>query len=221
MRTFDIVPGLRPDPLVSVMDPLEVPLRAGEVVVPEYIDSMPYCLPTTNQGSNPSCAGEAMAGLCEMRRWRYADIYEQLDGLACYRKAKELDGDPKPGTSLTWAVKAAMVMGWLPANTKMRIIRSADQYRYALHRHGAILSAFNVGDDWKSAADDGRIPEDPDGTDGHAVVSCYYDGHGPGVKNTWFDSDGKQWGYKGFGRMSWAKFMRTHIYSIVLEGIQR
>ena len=184
----------------------------GEWSIVPYIDSRPFCLPASDQGNHPHCAGYAVAGYIEERNWRWTRIAKQVDAVAIYKQAKRLDGDDHAGTTLTSAVEAAKDLGLLDYTT-IQVIRTRQEYQFAMQAYDVVISAFDITDDWNHVDDEtGRIADTNAISIGpHAVLSCWFDDEGPGCQNSW-----DQWGWKGFGRMTWEQFGKQFLYGVVI-----
>ncbi len=183
---------------------------------PSYIDSRPYLLPASNQGSEPSCAGFTTSAYGEARVWRETGECKQLDGNACYKKAKQLDGSPKTaGTSLLAAAQAGEELGWYKASG-LRAFFTLEELQYALHQFGVCPIGLAITSDWNTVnTKTGYInhTKSPKPLGGHAVLACYYDKDGIGWQNSW----GPDWAVSGFGRMSWRQAMEQFKYGLAIE----
>lgn len=212
LHLFDNGPGL-------ITQPRMAPLSAGTRRVPEYCDCMPYCMPASNQGQTSQCAWYTATCGAEARHWRIDDVFEQLESLPGYDEAKRRDGMPgTQGTTLTAATEAAVALGVLPPETHATVINSAEQVRYAIHRTGGCMLGFSINSAWKEPDGGGTVPDgvfSPWG--GHAVWGCYYDPIFIGFANSW----GADWGWNGFGRMTWAQFEKQFMYGVQWDGIPR
>lgn len=183
---------------------------------PAYVDSRPYCLLTSDQSNNPACAGFATAGYIEVMNWRRTHRAEQIDGLAIYRKAKELDGSSSEGTTLEWAVKGAIALGLLPGSTTMRAIRTAQDVQFALHSHGVAIAGFKITEGWdRPNKQTGYIEDSLVVRGGHAVLLSWYQlkDENYGWQNSWTEN----WSVNGFGRMTRAQFDQQFQYGIILD----
>lgn len=188
-----------------------------DFTVPEWVDSRPLCLPSSNQGPESSCAGYATAGFIEVNNWKKTGVQTQVDGSLIYKKAKEIDGQPKSdGTTLTKAVLAAKILGLLPEKQNVRVVQSRLDVQFALHKYGVCIVGFNITDEWDQVGKlTGFIANNENHVvrGGHATLLCYYDSLGVGWQNSWDVT----WGVKGFGRMSWPQFDEQFMYGVVLE----
>jgi len=184
--------------------------------VPAWVDGRPYCISTSNQGSEPSCAGFATAGFKEIENWRTTHVSKQFDGDKCYDQAKQCDGSPDTdGTTLTSAIQGAKDLGWFDESKTVRTIYTKRELQYALHKHGSCIAGFNITKAWQNTNRvTGMIKSgDANSTGGHAVLVCYYDQTTIGWQNSW----GAGWGVKGFGRMTWDQFDKQFQYAVVME----
>ncbi len=181
--------------------------------VPEYVDSRPYCLPASNQGDSPHCAGYATAGYIEVVNWKNTSVAHQVDGDKIYVKAKTIDGMNGDGTSLTAAITGAELLGYIGKINRISTVGSRRAVQYALHKYGVCIAGFMIDSGWNSASSrTGYIGNQSESLGGHAVLLCWYDSEGVGFQNSW-----KDWGVKGFGRMTWAQFENQFMYAVVLE----
>lgn len=185
----------------------------GDFEAPLYIDSRPYCLPASDQGFAPACAGFATAGFIEVQRWKETGRRQQLDGLAIYREAKKLDGIPDAdGTYVSAAIEAAAALDLVRTPQLAELGRNRGQVKYALHRHDVAIGVFEICEAWNRADTvTGWIDSVPGLSQGrHAVLICWYDERGIGWQNSW----APDWGCNGFGRMTWAHFDRQWQYGV-------
>jgi hypothetical protein len=181
--------------------------------VPEYIDSKPYCLPSSNQGNTSACAGFATAGYIEVQAWVNHDFYRQVDGLAVYQKAKELDYSAGDGTTLEFALAGAQALGYLQCKAGRQVSTKRD-LQYALHHDYVCIAGFQITEGWNyTDVVTGLIGSDETGIGGHAVLLCGYGPYGVEWQNSWDAS----WGNRGFGRMTWDQFAKQFMYALVIE----
>lgn len=182
--------------------------------LPRYIDSVPFCIPASNQGNKPSCAGQATAGYIEVHNYRKTHHQKQVDGLAIYREAKRIDGDGGDGTTLTAAIQAAKNLDLIEF-TNLRTISRRSQLQYAMLTHDVVIAGFMITDNWNHVnTSDGWI-EQNGATDlgGHAVLINWYSEDGVGWQNSW----GLDWGCQGNGKMGWKQFDQQFMYAVVIE----
>jgi len=202
------------DPTILSEENLSLSAPHG-FTVPAWVDSRPLCLPSSNQGSEPSCAGYATAGYVEVMNWAKTGIQTQIDGSAIYARAKQIDESPKSqGTTLTAAVQAAKDLGFIDEALKVNVIRTRLDFQFALHKNRVCIIGFNITEEWGKVDPDSGFISVGDTTPlgGHAVLGCYYDQFGPAWQNRW----NVTWGTKGFGRMTWEQFDKQFLYGVVL-----
>lgn len=201
------------DPALSRAPLLMAPSTA--FTVPEWVDSRPYCLESSNQGQSPSCTGYAAAGYIEVMDWIRTGVQVQIDGDAIYAKEKELDGNNDPGSTLTQAVRAAQLLALLPSDKTIRTIYDRRSVQWALHKFRVCIAGCEITEDWQytdpSTGYIGRKGGAKLG--GHAILFCYYDKDGVGWQNSWKTT----WGVRGFGRMTWEQFDEQFMHAVVLE----
>jgi len=188
-------------------------------VAPSYIDLKPYCLPTSDQGNEPACAGYAVAGFCEVLAWKHNHVQRQYNGLEIYRVAKTLDGEPdQDGTMLEAALRAAQQIGYLPADAKFRYINNRRDIKYALHEGGVVVSGFNITSGWNRCdRRTGMIGGGGHAMGGHAVLSCWYqEAKGRIAENHGWQNSWIPWGCNGFGRMTAEQFDRQFMYGMTI-----
>ncbi len=218
MKTHYKGGGLRiEDPRLDLAVGLAV---APDFTVPPYVDGRPYCIETSNQGAEPSCAGFTTAGYIEVINWRRTGIKKQVDGQRIYVAAKQMDGDDNPGTSLSQAVRAAQYLQLLDLAQHLSVIRTRRQMEFALHKIGVCIAGFNITEDWNNVNEKtGYIGDGAgDSIGGHAVLISYYDDKCVGWQNSWGLSWGSQEKHsRGFGRMTWVQFAEQFLYAVVLE----
>ena len=140
--------------------------------VPKYVDSRPYCLPSSNQGAFPHCSGYATAGYIEVMKWKQFHIAEQVDGDAIYAEAKKLDGSPSTdGTSLNAAVEGAQKLGLISSDLKLKTISSRRDMKFALHKYGVCIGGANITKGWNSTSTkNGYIGAEEPFIGGHATL---------------------------------------------------
>lgn len=192
-----------------------------QFTAPRRLDSRDYCLTASDQGSNPSCTGYAVAGYLEVQNWLTTHLPLQIDGQAIYDKIKSAGLDSWPdgdGSTLEAAFEAAAQMGMYSRALRLRRVDAAD-IRFAIHTHRVVVCAFHITEGWSDCNKiTGRISRTGKGIGGHAVLGCWYDDlardSGFGFQNQWAGTD---WGYKGFGRMTWDQFDDQFLYGAVLE----
>ena len=202
-------------------------LRASKsFVAPTMVNSMGLCTVTENQGATSKCAAYATTSFAENILWRQDNYPQQFDYDKVYAKAKEIDGDPDEGTTLTAAMEAflAVYPKLFDKSCKPKIIRAwggnMDDVRYAVHKYGCIVGGFNITEDWYACDNKckGWIPSKggkPVG--GHAVLICGYNKNGLQIQNSW----GPQFGESGFATLSWKDASEQFLYGCTLVGCMK
>lgn len=191
-------------------------------VAPATVDLRDYCTKTEDQGSKPWCAAYTAAQWCENIKWRINDYPEDVDPTWIYSYAKSVDGDPNgDGTTLV-AVLEALLDKKLFDSSKCRIKvigsgnSAKDSIRFAVHKFGCILGAFNITDEWYSARNGNtsvKAQRVYNSVGGHAVLICGYNRDGVIIQNSW----GLNWGSYGFGLITWNAFEQQFLYAAVLS----
>lgn len=204
-------------------DKLKVPLLAvgsEQFVAPLVVDLRGYCTKTEDQGQYPHCAAYTASQFAENIKWRVNGYPKDIDPVPLYNFAKSIDGDPNgDGTTLDAVCEALRHFGYFdPDKCRTRLIwggsGARDAVKFAIHRYGVALGAFNITEEWygKFANDaiikNGNSPH----VGGHAVTVVGYNLTGLIIQNSW----GKTWGLDGFGIITWEEFDRQFIYAAVL-----
>lgn len=191
----------------------------GGFVAPDTVDLRDYCTKTEDQGSTPMCAAYTAAGFAENILWRKTDVPTQIDPVPLYKFAKTIDGDADgDGTTLPAVCDALLYKGYFNADVcKTQIIQfNAEQMiRYAIHKFGCCLGAFNITREWydcnmENPLITGTVKNETEG--GHAVLVCGYTRDYVIIQNSW----GVDWGRYGFGFVSWEAFRKQFLYGAVL-----
>lgn len=194
----------------------QAPWEVRGFTSPAYIDSRPYTVKASNQGSEPSCAGHTFAALKGAKNWRRTGLRLNYDGDQCYREAKKIDGMPNvEGTTLHAAASAAIGLGWF-SGRKITPVFSRRAFLYAMHLHGAVAIGFMTDTNWQVVDKrTGYIGDSKRTTSlgGHAVLACYYDEDSVGWVNSWDTS----WGLTGLARMTWDQFDKQFHSAVVLD----
>lgn len=182
-----------------------------------------YCTPVENQGATPQCAAYAASSFAESVRWRTTGRKEQIDPAALYARAKELDGDNGPGTTIDHALQALIDAKVFKKSCMIRLFGNSffgfgqdlglTEVKYAVHRYGCCVAGFSITTEWydpKNAVVQGG----PDFTceGGHAVLVCGYDPTGVLVMNSW----GPSYGRDGKVFISNRAFAKQFMYGAVL-----
>lgn len=189
---------------------LQVP---GDVTLPPYIDSKPFCIPASNQGNNPYCAAAAWAGYFEEKDYRINHIFKQIPFEPLYKRAKVRDGNDERGTTLTSAYLACVDEG-ICKKQDFEVITTRPQLQFGLLTHDVVVAGFQINDNWNHTDTETGWIEQNGGSPlgGHAVLVCYWDEDGIGWQNSWGG-----WGCNGFGRMNWNQFAEQFVYGVVLK----
>lgn len=195
---------------------LSATLVSGSVVVPSSIDLRSQMLPSSDQGSTSMCAAYALAGWLEFYNWKHTGIAEQVDPFPIYRRSGEILGQQSGGRTLESVLQAAVDLGLIgkDALLNVREVRKHEAQQ-AMHRYGAILSAFQITDRWSYATKEGWIEAGGSKVGGHAVVLTGYS-----IPNDFFaiqNSWGEGSGWRGFNRMKGLTFEDQFIYGLVWQ----
>ena len=181
---------------------------------------MDYFLPAKDQGKKPWCAGYAAASYLENILWRRDDVPQKVDPTWIYQWAKQHDGMPNAdGTSLTAVLDALTAYKFFPADVcPVKVLRTIEQVKYALHKYGCCLLGLNISKEWyscnsKKTAIYGQKGCDNSLIGGHAVAAGGMDENGIQLLNSW----GEPWGRDGFFIISWKELSREFAYASVLD----
>lgn len=198
-------------------------VAGNRYVAPIECDLRGHCTKTENQGSLPYCAAYACTNWAENQLWKLKDIPEDIDPVAMYKYAKKIDGDPDgEGTTLTAVLQYLLDKGIFDKKQcSIKVIKnnsnSINSVKYALHKFGSILGAFNCTNEWYSVNPNkttisgrGKYYE----CGGHAVELCGYTKDCVIIHNSW----GVEFGRDGFCYMTWSEFEREWLYGAVLSG---
>ena len=198
----------------------ELPLLVAKssFVAPTTIDLRDYCVETRDQGKLPWCAAFAATGFASNILWRKEDIPIHFSPERIYRYAKTVDGSPDTdGTSLVAVLEGLLNFRMLnPAKSSVKVLRTVEQVRYAVHKFGCCLVGLNVSNEWyvcnkNKSTISGKNNSELIG--GHAVLVCGYNKDGIIIQNSW----GSDWGSYGFALITWNEFEREFIYGAVLD----
>lgn len=206
------------------LDSLPV-LSAGssKYVAPVEYDCRGLCTKTENQGSLPYCAAYTCTNWAENQLWKLTDIPTEIDPVKVYKYAKTIDGDPNgEGTTLTAVLQYLLDKGIFDKKEcKIKVIpnnsNSINAVKYALHKFGSILGAFNCTEEWYTI---NRNKTTITGKGnyrvcgGHAVELCGYTKQCAIIHNSW----GNSFGLDGFCYITWEEFTREWLYGAVLSG---
>lgn len=195
----------------------------SKYVAPVEYDCRGLCTKTENQGSLPYCAAYSCTNWAENQLWKLSDIPPEIDPAKVYKYAKTIDGDPYgEGTTLTAVLQYLLDKGIFDKKQcAIKVIRknanSINSVKYALHKFGSILGAFNCTSEWYSI-NKNKTCISGNGSyricGGHAVELCGYTKRCIIIHNSW----GTDWGVDGFSFMTWEEFEREWLYGAVLSG---
>ena len=198
-------------------------ISGSRYVAPVEYDCRGLCTKTENQGSLPYCAAYACTNWAESQLWKLTDIPTEIDPVEVYQYAKTIDGDPNgEGTTLVAVLQYLLDNNiFSKRNCSIKVIRrgtnSRNAVKYALHKFGSILGAFNCTTEWydvniNKTCISGRGNYVSCG--GHAVELCGYTKECVIIHNSW----GTSYGRDGFCYMTWDEFDREWLYGAVLSG---
>ena len=191
-------------------------------IAPVTVDLRDYCTKTEDQGNKPWCAAYTAAQWAENILWRVNDYPENIDPTWIYEYAKSVDGDPHgDGTTLVAVLEALLNKGTFDKSIcKIKVINRGENARqsvkYAIHKFGCILGAFNITKEWYSLCNrDTAVTGKRNNVSmgGHAVLICGYNADGVIIQNSW----GESWGEYGFGLVTWEAFDKQFLYASVLS----
>lgn len=198
----------------------ELPLLATKAsfIAPTTIDLRDYCVETRDQGKLPWCAAFAATGFASNILWRKEDIPVHFEPERIYRYAKTVDGSPNTeGTSLVAVLEGLLNFRMFnPAKSSVKVLRTFEQVKYAVHKFGCCLVGLNVSNEWydcnkNKSTISGKKNYGLIG--GHAVLVCGYNKDGVIIQNSW----GVDWGAYGFALITWNEFEREFMYGAVLD----
>ena len=188
--------------------------------IPSRIDHRVELPPTSDQGLTSECALYTFAGAIEYERWKWKGICEQIDPHPLYLDAKKHDGISGEGTTLEAGLQACQNMKVIPKvdESSIRVLRTLDEVRRALHRYGVVVAGFSIDKSWGSISSDGWISGGGESYGGHASLVCGF----ADDDEKWFAGQGS-WGDKpntgwhGFWRMTPELFEKQFRYGIVWD----
>ena len=191
-----------------------------QFVSPKTVYCMDYFLPSKDQGKKPWCAGYAAAAFLENILWRRNDFPQNVDPTWIYQWAKQHDGMPTAdGTTLTAVLNALMSHQCFPADKcVVKVLRTIDQVKYALHKYGCCLLGLNISREWYSCNKKKTAIYGQEGCDqsligGHAVVAGGMDATGIYILNSW----GEEWASYGRVTITWDQLRKQFIYGAIIE----
>lgn len=191
-----------------------------EVTVPAIQDLREKLLRTDNQGTTNYCVSYAVAGLIEYVRWKQTGITATVDPLPIARRADEIDGVPRDGTTLETGLQSALELGLItPAeHAGFKGVSNLIEAQRAMHQYDVpILTGLAIDDGWLKARTNGWIADGQQELGGHAVLLCYAANltlDGPpciGFQNSW----GEEHGHWGFNRLPLALAEDQFDYGLV------
>ena len=197
-------------------------INIDSIVSPAKIDNRQLCSPTDFQGDTPHCAGFSIAQLLEAKIWKQTGIPVQLDASQIYAKAKEIDKSIGiEGTNLESVFKAAFKLLGISQRQIKTIMndgsnKTIDRFKHLIHKHDFLVAGFMIDNKWYDCIDGNYLISETDSAGsigGHAVLACGYDRTGVFIQNHW----GKDWGAKGFAKISWQVFLREFAYAAYIE----
>lgn len=217
---MSFIPGLLP-PKGTDRRFLSAALAGGGYVPPVLVDLRPQLLAASNQGESPKCAAYAMAGWLEFYNWKYQGIVDQIDPDPVYARAKQIDGNNTPGTTLESVLQAALDLGLIASSAigNIRQVKAAG-VQQAIHRYGVILAAFDITEAWENAQPNGWIPAGGLSLGGHAVLLCGYSNVNTTNETPWYaiqNSWGDQHGWRGFNRMTQELFQQQFMHGLIWD----
>lgn len=200
------------------IDQLPLLTPRTQFIAPVTVDLRDYCVGTRDQGRKPWCAAFAATGFASNINWRKQDIPMQYDPAPVYAYAKSIDGCPEvDGTSLVAVLQALLVDGIFDKNRcEIKILRTLEQVKYAIHKFGCCLVGVNVSKEWYACNKNKSTisgKKDTELLGGHAVLACGYTSGGVIIQNSW-DTD---WGSYGFALVTWKEFEREFMYGAVID----
>lgn len=187
-------------------------------IAPDTIDLRDYCTKTRDQRDNPWCAAYSAMGFASNILWRKNDFPTDFDPEPLYNYAKTIDGSPSTdGTTLTAVLKGLLHQELFDAQRcSVRVLRTIEQVKYAIHKFGCCLLGMNVSKEWYACNPEKTVisgNKDNYLLGGHAVLACGYNRDGIIIQNSW----GVGWGAYGFALVTWREFLREFVYGAVLD----
>lgn len=189
---------------------------------PNIVDSRDLCTVTENQGNAPKCAAYTASQYAENIRWRLNDYPEQIDPNKIYEYAKLVDGmNGGDGTTLEAVAKALLHYSILPgteANIKIIYKDNLNDIKYAIHKYGVVMTAFNISNGWFNLNASNPVLSVSDrspSAGGHAILGCGYNNDGLFIQNSW----GKDWGSYGFALIPWNKVADQFMYGATITNV--
>lgn len=193
---------------------------ASQFVAPRTVYCMDWFLPAKDQGKKPWCAGYAAAAFLENILWRRSDVPQNVDPTWIYQWAKQHDGMPSvDGTTLTAVLEVLLAHKCFPADKcPVKVLRTIDQVKYAIHKYGCCLLGLNISREWYSCNSRKTAIYGQEGCDqsligGHAVAAGGMTEQGIYILNSW----GEEWSSYGRVILTWEQLKKQFIYGAVIE----
>lgn len=193
---------------------------SSQFVAPKTVYCMDYFLPAKDQGKKPWCAGYSAAAFLENILWRRDDVPQNVDPTWIYQWAKQHDGSPNAdGTTLVAVLDALIAHQCFPSDKcPVKVLRTEDQVKYAIHKYGCCLLGLNISREWYSCNSQKTAIYGQKGCDtsligGHAVVAGGIDASGIYILNSW----GENWASYGRALVAWTEFRKQFVYGAIIE----
>jgi hypothetical protein len=186
----------------SPFDSRDYSLSSVSPVIMRYPDVCPppFNLTIKNQGSIPSCVGNSSSSIKQEKNLRQR-VASELDAELFYKRCKEIDGYPGPGTFFRVGMKLLKDEGIksLDSETKYKISQYAliddmsfEGLKKAIFLYGAVLVGFRGSNEgWQGEYI--RAPKAGETIWGHAVTLVGYEKDYLIGQNSW----GTGWGNQG------------------------
>jgi hypothetical protein len=190
-------------------------------IAPNQVDCRDLCTISEDQGTTSKCAAYTASQYAENIRWRLDGFPTAIDMNQIYDYAKSVDGmDGGDGTTLPAVAKALINFKHLPGTEEnIKVIgKNLNDIKYAMHKYGVVMCAFNITEEWFSLNQSNPVLYDftPHKTvGGHAVLGCGYNNDGIFIQNSW----GSKWGSYGFALIPWNKAEQQFIYGCTITNI--
>ena len=214
----DLLQVLKDRTYAGVCKPLRPVCRAvsGNPAVSEWheVSWHEHLSPVVDEQDKPSCVGWGMANVIEIMTHMQTGGRIRLDGRAIWEKGRELfyGGDQSGGLALFHGVRAAVLLGMVPANTSYSTIPLEVGALVHALEHGPLLCANTAHPGWSDlhssndAVDESR--SFTPGTNGHCTCMYALDTHN-GVRMFRMENS---WGGRGQVAMTVEHFIATALY---------
>lgn len=188
------------------------------LVSPNKIDLRSWNLAPKDQKSSPRCAAFAAASYAENILWRKNSFPQTIDPTWIYEDAKKIDGNPNsPGTNLVAVLQAMLNRGMFnPDYCKIKILRTIDQVKLAIHKYGTCLIGVMVTGEYYMCNRNKHsvCGEGAQGfLGGHALQCVGLQPDGLICRNSW----GERFGYDGNFIIAWNQLERQFIYGATYD----